>query len=143
MKVSTFVKAAAYWLAAAIARLDKRVALFLSALQATRWLAQAYPYIIAYPDPPKTLDELRKNKGPGYDQHHIVEQWSENDGIPRSKIDSQDNVVPIPTLKHWQINSWLSKPNEQYRDAQGNAMSPRDYMRGKTWEERYEFGCTS
>ncbi len=139
-KLSTFAKTAAYRLASAIARLDKRVALFLAALQAASWVAQAYPSIIAYLDPPKTLDELRKNKGPGYDQHHIVEQWSEKDGMPRSKIDSPDNVVTIPRLKHWQINSWLSRPNEQYRDAEGNAMSPRDYMRGKSWEERYEFG---
>jgi hypothetical protein len=49
-------------------------------------------------------------------------------------------IVGILCLTNWQINSWLSKPNDKYLDAEGNAMSPRDYMRGKTWEERYEFG---
>lgn len=84
--------------------------LFLAALAAAGWLAgRYYKYIATYQDPPKTLAELKQNSGPGYDLHHIVEQWSEKDGIPRGKIDAPDNVVPIPTLKHWQINSWLGR----------------------------------
>lgn len=139
-KIGTFIKAAAYWIASAIAQADKRVALFLAAILAAGWIAgRYYKYITTYQDPPKTLEELQQNWGPGYDQHHIVEQWSEKDGIPRSKIDSSENVVPIPTLKHWQINSWLGTPTPEFTDADGNEMTPREYMKGKTWEERYQF----
>jgi hypothetical protein len=30
---------------------------------------------------------LQQNAGTGYDEHHIVEQWSKKDGIPRSLIE--------------------------------------------------------
>jgi hypothetical protein len=65
-----------------------------------------------------------------------VEQTpAEQDGFPRSIIDSRDNLVRIPTLKHWQINSWYQTLNDDY-----GGLSPRDYLRGKTWEERTSVG---
>ena len=60
--------------------------------------------------------------------------------MPRDKVSSPDNVVRIPTLKHWEINGWLGTPNEEFGDARGNKLTPRQYMRGKSWEERYQFG---
>ncbi len=138
--INDFLKAAAYWLSR-LSTLDKRAQLFVAALLATAWLAVKYlPTINSYLDHPKTWERLQLNAGSGYDRHHVVEQWSEKDGVPRSLIDSRDNVVPIPRLKHWQINSWLGKPNEESLDREGHEMSPRQYLRGKSWEERYRFG---
>jgi hypothetical protein len=150
----TFTKIAARWLLRAgwrpLLGLGLRIGLeatiggpvgdFLLAVEAAHWAAEAYPYIRSYFDPPKTLDELRQNSGPGYDRHHIVEQWSGKDGISRTEIDSPENIVPIPKLKHWEINSWLDTKNADYTDDNGNALTPRQYMRGKSWEDRYKFG---
>jgi hypothetical protein len=149
-----FTKASVRWLARAgwkpLLRVGIRVGVegtvggpvgdFLLAVEAAYWAYKAYPYIKSYFDPPKTLEELRQNEKPGYDDHHIVERWSKKDGIPESQIESPDNIVPIPTLKHWQINSWLGRPNSAYKNDQGEVISPREYMKGKSWKERYEFG---
>ena len=117
-----------------------RIGIFLVALEAAYWSYKAYPYIRSYFDPPKTLEELKENTKPGYDDHHIVEQWAERDGMPRAKIQSADNIVPIPTLKHWEINRWLGEKNAELKDDIGNELTPREYIKGKTWEERYRFG---
>jgi hypothetical protein len=142
-------KAAARWLARAGVRpaleataeaISGPVGDFLLVLETTYWLARSLPSIYSYLDPPKTWEELQKNPKRGYDEHHSVEQWSEQDDIPRGLIDSDGNLVRIPRLKHWEINGWLGRPNEEFLDAQLNQMSPRDYLRGKSWEERYRFG---
>lgn len=145
-----FAKTAGKWLVRAGVRTAVRVAVeatiggpvgdFLLALEAAYWLYEYVPAIHSSLDPPKTWEELQQNWGPGYERHHVVEQWGENDGIPRSKIDAPENVVPIPKMKHWDINGWLDRPNDDYRDAENQKMTPREYMRGKTWEERYSFG---
>jgi len=152
--ISDFAKAAARWLAQAglrralVAGLEVGleatvggpVGDFLVAMEAASWLSQYLPYIYAYLDAPKTWEELQQNRGTGYDRHHVVERWSENDGIPRDMIYSSENEAPIPTLKHWEINGWLDQKNDDFRDLQGNILSPRQYLRGKSWEERYKFG---
>ena len=72
----------------------------------------------------------------GYDIHHIVEQTpAEQDGFSRSLIGSRDNLVRIPTLKHWQITGWYMTPSEDF-----GGMSPRSYLRGRSWEERVLVG---
>jgi hypothetical protein len=43
--------------------------------------------------------------------------------------------VRISTLKHWQITGWFMTPNEDY-----GGLSPRAYLRGKSWEERRRGG---
>lgn len=113
---------------------------FLLALEAAYWLYQYREYIYSYLDPPKTWEELQQNSGRGYDKHHIVERWSEDYGIPPSMIYSPDNEPLIPKLKHWEINGWLSQPNEEYKDSDGNKVSPREYLRGKSWEEHRRVG---
>jgi hypothetical protein len=122
------------------ATIGGRVGLFLATLEAAYWTYRAYPYIHSYFDPPKTLEDLRQNIGPGYDKHHNVEQWSRKDGIPEEWIESPDNIVPIPKLKHWEINRWLDSENEEYLDENGMKLTPRQYIKGKQWEERREFG---
>lgn len=112
---------------------------FLLALEAADWLWQYRPWIYSYLDPPTTLEKLQEaalNPQPGYDVHHIVEQTpAENDDFPRSLIDGPENLVLIPTLKHWQISGWYSRPNPDF-----GGLSPRDYLRGKDWAERVRVG---
>src|SRR5215831_1014867 len=105
-------------------------------MEAAYWTYRAYPYIHSYIGPPKTPEDLRNNIGPGYDEHHIVERWSRKDSIPEAWIESPDNIVPIPKLKHWEINRWLDSKNKEYTDSNGTELTPRQYMKGKSWEER-------
>jgi hypothetical protein len=72
----------------------------------------------------------------GYDIHHIVEQTqAEQDGFPRSLIDSPGNLVRIPTLKHWELNAWYQMPNDDF-----DGVSPRTHLWGKDWAERIRVG---
>jgi hypothetical protein len=50
-------------------------------------------------------------------------------------INAPDNLLRIPTLKHWQINAWYSTKNNDF-----GGLSPRDYLRGKSWDERVRVG---
>ena len=135
--LNNFIKAAAYWLATAGKGVAAR---YLKILQAVYWVTTlALPYIRAYLSPPKTLQELQQdvlNPQAGYDIHHIVEQTpARKEGFSDDIIDGADNLVRIPTLKHWQISAWFQKKNDQF-----DGLSPRDYLRGKSWQERRRVG---
>lgn len=122
-EINDFLKAAAGWLSRAGVRRVLEIGLeatiggpvgdFLLAMEGAYWLSSYLPYIQAYLDAPKTWEELQQNAGTGYDIHHVVQRESEKEGIPASMIYSSENEVPIPTLKHWEINSWLSQPNKR------------------------------
>lgn len=72
----------------------------------------------------------------GYNIHHVVEQSSARaDGYPMSKIDAPENLVRVPTMKHWDINGWYQTSNDDFGGA-----SPRDYLRQKDWDERERVG---
>jgi hypothetical protein len=73
----------------------------------------------------------------GYQDHHIVEQTSaERDGkYSRDLIDSPDNIVRIPTMRHEDINGWYQRPNPDY-----DWQTPREYLRDKIWDERRAVG---
>jgi hypothetical protein len=136
--INAFAKAAAAFLARAAK--DPRVAAFVAALAATVWLSGKYiASIKAYLDPPKTWEELQQdalNPQPGYDIHHPVEQTpARQAGFPESQIDGPENRLRIPTMKHWQITGWYATPNEEY-----GGLSPRDYLKDKSWEERLRVG---
>ncbi len=139
--LNAFAKEAAYWLAKAALRevISPEVGTFINLLEAAHWAYKVYPYIQAYLDPPKTLDELQRavsNPKIGYDVHHIVEQTSaERDGYPRRMIDAPENLVRIPTLKHWQITGWYMTRNDDF-----SGLSPRSFLRGKNWKERVRVG---
>ena len=112
----------------------------LNALDIVSWVVEeGGPFIEAYADPPKSLEELPdavSTPARGYDIHHIVEQTpAAQDGFSRSLIDSPDNLVRIPTLKHWQITSWYMIRKDAY-----GGVSPRTYLRGKDWVERTRVG---
>ena len=106
---------------------------------AAYWLYEYDAHITASLDPPKSLEELQRavaSPKAGYEIHHIVEQTpAEQDGYRRSLIDGPDNLVRIPTLKHREITAWYQTTNDDF----GN-LSPREYLRGKTWEERTQVG---
>lgn len=108
-------------------------------LDAASLLDEAYPYVRAYFDGPQSLEALQdaaSKPAKGYEIHHIVEQTpAEQDGFPRSLIDNRENLVRVPTLKHWEINAWYQKSNEEFE-----GLSPRNYLRGKSWEERMRVG---
>jgi len=72
----------------------------------------------------------------GYDDHHIVEQATANpDGSEDERMASPDNLARIPTVKHWELNRWYQRQNDDL-----GGMTPRQYVEGKTWEERRRVG---
>jgi hypothetical protein len=103
------------------------------------WLYSQYKANIeAYQDAPKTLGELQSavaSPKAGYDTHHIVERNAENDGFEKSQINDRDNLVLIPRMKHWEITGWYKTRSEEF-----GGLSPRDYLRDKSWEERRAVG---
>jgi hypothetical protein len=104
-----------------------------------QWLHAYLPSIISYNDPPRSLEELQQNvlnPQPGYQIHHIVEQASaEEDGFSRSQIDAPENLARIPTIRHWNINAWYQRSNDDL-----DGLSPREFLRGRSWEDRYAIG---
>lgn len=103
------------------------------------WLLTQQALIGSYNDAPKSLKELQSAVDTwraGTDRHHIVEQTSaEEDGFPRSIIDSPENLVRIPRLKHYEITGWYQKQSPDY-----GGQTPRDYLRGRSWAVRYAVG---
>jgi len=68
--------------------------------------------------------------------HHIVEQTAaENDGFSRTEIDARNNLVRIPAMKHREISGWYQTGNKDF-----SGLTPREYLRGKDWNERYKVG---
>ncbi len=102
-------------------------------------MSREYPKIIADLDPPKSYEELKAASDEptraGYQNHHIVGQGDYNSDIDKSLIESDDNIVRIPEYKHIDLNAYYQMPDPEL----GN-MTPRDYLRGKSFEEQLEFG---
>jgi hypothetical protein len=137
-----FVKEAARWLVKVAIRevvASPAVGTFLNALDAAEWAYRGYPYIQSYLDPPKTLGDLQdavSDPKRGYDIHHIVEQTAAaRAGFSNDLINGRDNLVRIPTLKHWEITGWYLTKNETF-----GGLSPREYLRDKDWAERTNIG---
>lgn len=123
---------------------DSRVRAFLRLLEATAWVVEYLPEIRSYLDEPKSLDELQDTVNyprAGYQNHHIVEtQYNstrEDSNAIRfgDRLEGRDNVVRIPYWKHVEISSWYSRRNDQF-----DWQTPREYLRGKNWDEQYRFG---
>lgn len=103
------------------------------------WLRDYHHEIVASADPAKSLSELNEavsTPRPGTHVHHINEQKAaRDDGFSRSLIDAPDNLVRIPTLRHREITSWYQTRSEEF-----GGLSPRDWLRGKSWDERTRVG---
>ncbi|MEC5289031.1 hypothetical protein VSX64_00615 [Aurantimonas sp. C2-6-R+9] len=135
-------KRMARWLLTALSRApDPRIRLVAQAIQAVGWLTGAFDSIETYLDEPKSLDKLRRavkaEKGrKGTDVHHIVEKESAyQDGFTTRQIEGPDNLVRIPRYKHHEINGWYQRQNPDF-----DWQSPRDHLRGRSWEERVKIG---
>ena len=65
-----------------------------------------------------------------------MEQATANpDGSEDERMDSPENLARIPTVKHWELNRWYQRQNDDF-----GGMTPRQYVEGKTWEERRSVG---
>jgi len=118
----------------------KRLAEIADALAHAEWIKGQLDNIIAAQDSPRILDDLiegAQEKGPrqGYDNHHIIEQGPQNGDVPPDIIEAPHNVVRIPRYRHWQINKYYRQPQEEC-----GGLTPRDYLRSKSVQERYAFG---
>jgi hypothetical protein len=121
-------------------KLGRLIGPILDALETADWLRYDYSEPLqTYIDPPKTLGELQRavfSPRPGTQVHHVVEQTpAAQEGYPRSAIDASDNLVRIPTFKHEEISAWYSRANSRF-----GSLTPRDYLRGKSWNERRRVG---
>ena len=146
-QVNAVLRAVATWVARAIAlygSADPRVRLVFAAIETTAWLADYLPKILSYLNGPKTLEELQDAVAKprfGYEIHHIVEAQRRSDDPQRNskrfpdRIDSRENLVRVPYWKHVEISSWYSRRNDQY-----GGVSPRIYLRTKSWDEQYKIG---
>jgi hypothetical protein len=103
------------------------------------WLYDYSAAFLASFDSPKTLNELQQavsDSRLGYDIHHIIERaTAAADGSERHLIDAPENLVRILRWKHWDLNRWYETPNYNY-----GRMTPRNYLRGKSWDERDRVG---
>ena len=147
---NSIVRRSAEWLrqAAALGAVfapEPRVRLFFAGLEATAWVVEYLPEIRSYLDAPRSLEELQNavdDPEPGYQLHHIVEEQSRsirddsNARIFGGRLQQRDNLVRIPKWKHVEISTWYSTPNREEYGGQ----TPRDLLRGKSWNEQYELG---
>jgi hypothetical protein len=126
------VKAAAKWLA----RSGGPIGVII---KPGSWADLYRDKIEAYRDPPKSLNELQEavsTPRSGYEVHHIIEQTAARQaGYSNKLINDPQNLVRIPTLKHYEITGWFMTPIEEYEDE-----SPRAYLRQKSWPERRRIG---
>ena len=111
----------------------------LIGLKVAGWvIREGLSSIASYYDPPRTLEELQDaaaaGRRPGYEIHHIVERNAERE-VGADRIHSPENRVSIPIFKHHSISGWYSRKNFKLGD-----VAPRNYLRGKSWEERTRMG---
>jgi hypothetical protein len=108
-------------------------------IEAGSWLIEKAAEISSYFDSPRSLEELQQaasTPAPGYDIHHIVERSSAlDDDFTVAEVDNSDNLARVPRWKHWEITGWFQQPNEEF-----GRLPPREYLRGKSWEERRRVG---
>jgi hypothetical protein len=135
-----FVRDAAQWVARNVGRYGPAVDAYFGALDQVEKISALTDAIKSANDPARTLEELQARVSPksepGYQDHHIVGQHAENrQRFGDSLIDSRENLVRIPVMKHIDISAWYQTRNEKSGD-----LSPRDYLRDKDWDEQMGVG---
>lgn len=109
------------------------------AAQKASYLSREYPKIMSDLDPPKSYEELKaasdEPSRPGYHDHHIVEQGSQNSDVDPSRLQNDDNIVRIPEYKHIEINRYYQTPNDDF-----GGLTPREYLKGKSYQEKLDCG---
>lgn len=134
-----FVRTAARWLAS-VGRFSLAASNFFEALDQVQQIKRLTDAIKTANDPAKSLIELQSRVGlpseAGYHDHHIVNQHEGNRRkFGNASIDSSDNQVRIPVLKHLDLNGWYSRPNKDF-----GGLSPTEYLRDKDWDEQTRVG---
>jgi hypothetical protein len=139
---NSFVRRAAVWLAQAA---ERQLRVYLLMLEMAVWPVEYLPEIRSYGDAPRSLEELQDaaDNSPqrGYHDHHVVERQSgssDPDSNARrfgDRLESRENIVRIPQWKHVEISAWYSTRNRAY-----GGRTPRDYLRGQSWDEQYRLG---
>ncbi|HVM79116.1 MAG TPA: hypothetical protein VMU06_08855 [Stellaceae bacterium] len=105
------------------------------------WMARQLARFLSRFDSAKSLDELiARAQGTeidtlGYEKHHIVEEGPNKGIIPDELLQGRENIVLVPYYLHRDISDYYSAKEP----ALGN-MTPRDYLRGKSYAEQYRFG---
>jgi hypothetical protein len=110
---------------------------FASIAKLSSWLMTYSPVAESYNDPPKSLVELQQavsTPASGYDIHHIVQRNQEST-FGKEAINSPENLVLIPRMKHWDINSWYETKNRDF-----GGQSPREYLNGRNWDVQSAVG---
>jgi hypothetical protein len=134
-----FVRSAVSWIGR-VGRYSPAADLFLGALDQAEDLKALTDAIKTANDPPATLEQLQENalkpSEPGYQNHHIDEQsLLRSLGYSQSEIDRPDNVVRMPTLKHYEITGWYARSNPDY-----GGLSPREYLKSQPESIRRQVG---
>lgn len=143
---NSIARGIAEWLRRAdVLGLTEATLTFWEIIRITTWLtAEQLAAIISYQDGPWTLEELQDavaRSRAGYERHHIVEHQRQSKNELSnwkrfgSRLNTRENLVLIPSWKHVQISTWYSSRNADY-----NGLPPREYLRGKSWEEQYGVG---
>ena len=128
---------------------NQAIAEFLKEHGSDDWIGTQFGRFLSQFDTPKSLDDLisaEKNDNPrkklGYETHHVVEVHRDSDdplansnNFSDEELESDQNKVRIPYYKHQQITSFYRAPNKDY-----GGLTPREYLRGKSWDEQYETG---
>jgi hypothetical protein len=97
--------------------------------------SQAAPY-----DLPDLVEAAKGDSEAGYQDHHIVEQGPQNDDLSpeeKPRIQESSNIARIPYYVHQEITNYYRSP---IKGPPFNGMTPREYLRGKSFDERYQFG---
>jgi hypothetical protein len=136
-----FVRAAARWIST-VGRFAPVVDAYFGALEQVQEINRLTAMIRTANDPAKSLEELQIPVGTeselGYHDHHVVNQHVGNrNKFGDELIDSRDNLVRIPELKHIEISRYYST-NIEWED--GTEMSPRDRLRASDFEAQRQFG---
>jgi len=149
---NSIVRRSAEWLrwagaVGAVLSWEPRARLFFATLDGIAWILEYQPKILSYLDAPKSLEELENavdDPQHGYENHHIVERhYRSIDPLANpqrfgDRLESRENVVRIPYWKHVEISSWYSTRSDDY-----GGMTPRAYLRGKSWDVQYEVGLSA
>src|SRR5579883_2026917 len=116
---------------------------FLDRIGVSDELGNIFSRFLSRFDNPVSLEELIKQTQtgeqarslPGYETHHIVERGPNDGRFSEEQLEGPENVVRIPYYKHRDISDYYSTKNDEL-----GGMTPRDYLRGKSFEEQRQFG---
>lgn len=117
------------------------------AVDGVNWIRNQIPNIVAdvdfYQGAPYDLEDLidaaESDSTPGSQNHHVVEQGPQNNDLrPAEKklINGRRNIVRIPSYVHQEVTNYYRSPDVNLP----NGVTPREYLRGKSFDERYQFG---